>query len=216
MGEIEGPWAYERQARQEGYELPAGLDESGRGPLAGPVVAAAVILPETFQADGIKDSKTLTATQREAAHERITRECVAFAIGVVDQQVIDEINILNATHLAARKALLALNPKPDVVLVDGYPMRGLPCPQKAIIDGDAKCVSIAAASILAKVMRDRLMTEYHERFPAYGFCRNKGYCTKEHLEAINLYGICEIHRRTFSPICELVNATCELPGLERD
>ena len=216
LDQVEKPWACERKAREEGFQCLAGVDEAGRGPLAGPVVAAAVILPEKFDPKGIKDSKKLTAKQREAAYERIIRECVAFAVGIVSSEVIDEINILNATHVAAREALLGLGVDVDLVLVDGYPMRNLPFQQKAIIGGDAKCISIAAASIVAKVTRDRLMMEYHELFPGYGFCRHKGYYTREHLEAIDRHGVCVIHRKTFFPICEKVNITCQLPGLDED
>jgi ribonuclease HII len=213
---IERPWEYESEARAEGFLRIAGVDEAGRGPIAGPVVAAAVVLPEGFDADGIRDSKVMTEKQRETSYERIVSECVSSAVGVVGPEVIDRINILKATHLAAREALLGLGMLVDVALVDGYPMLDLPCPQRAIIDGDAKCISIAAASIIAKVTRDRMMRDYDREFPGYGFCRHKGYYTQEHLEAIERDGICVIHRKTFFPICEKVNVTCRLPGLGED
>jgi ribonuclease HII len=216
IGALENPWAYEREAREQGCKCIAGVDEAGRGPLAGPVVAAAVVLPETFDTTGIDDSKKLTPAQREAAYERIVHESVDFGVGIVEAGVIDEINILKATHLAARDALLGLRTKVDLALVDGRPMVGLPCSQKAIIQGDSKCVSIAAASIVAKVTRDRIMVDYDRKFPEYGFCRHKGYYTPEHLQAVEQNGVCEIHRKTFFPICEKVNLTCPLPGLEED
>jgi len=209
----EDRWAYELEAHRAGHRCVAGLDEAGRGPLAGPVVAAAIILPEDFDPEGIRDSKVLTPTRREAAFERIAGQCT-FAVGIVGPEVIDEINILNATHRAAREALLALGVPVDLVFVDGRPMRGLPFPQKAIVDGDAKCLSVAAASIVAKVTRDRLMDDYDREFPGYGFSRHRGYCTPEHLEAIDRLGICVLHRKTFFPISRKVNLTCPLPGLE--
>lgn len=215
-GALEDPWAYELEAREQGCRCIAGVDEAGRGPLAGPVVAAAVVLPQTFEITGINDSKKLTKAHREAAYQRILKESIDVGVGIVDADVIDEINILEATHLAARNAILGLRNKVDVALVDGRPMTGLPCPQRAIIKGDSKCVSIAAASIVAKVTRDRIMTDYDRKYPEYGFCRHKGYYTQEHLQALDQHGVCEIHRRTFFPICQKVSMTCQLPGLEED
>lgn len=190
---------YERQYLNEGYRLVAGVDEVGRGPLAGPVVAAAVILPldEEKRILGINDSKKLSKKKREYLAERIKEAAVAYAVEEVGEEAIDEINILQATRLAMKRAIEKLSPRPDFVLTDGNMTLDIVIPQKSIVKGDALVASIGAASIVAKVYRDRLMEQYAEVYPYYGFERNAGYGTKAHIEAIREMGICTIHRKTF-------------------
>ena len=186
----------------------AGVDEAGRGPLAGPVVAAAVVLPEAWAQEGIpeslkrlNDSKQLRESVREELFEVIqTNAAVVSAVAVVDAPVIDEINILQATHRAMNEALAGLEPSAEHALVDGRPVPSLTLPQTAIVKGDAKSFSIAAASILAKVTRDRLMVQYHQQFPGYGFDGHKGYGTKAHRLASEELGACPIHRMSFAPL----------------
>jgi ribonuclease HII len=186
----------------------AGVDEAGRGPLAGPVVAAAaILLPRWAESGlpaglaGLNDSKQLTAVQREKFFEFITGcDEIEFGIAEVDAAQIDEINILQATHRAMNDALAQLNPPPQHALVDGRPVRTMRVPQTAIVKGDARSYSIAAASVLAKVTRDRLMLEFHAQFPEYGFDEHKGYGTAKHLAAIAQFGACPIHRMTFAPL----------------
>ena len=175
----------------------AGVDEVGRGPLAGPVVAAAVILPADFDVPGVDDSKKLSEKKREELFEQITEHAVAYGVGVIENYIIDEINILEATKLAMKKALERLETRPDYILIDALTLKDVPIPQRGIIKGDSLSVSIAAASIVAKVTRDRMMKEYHERFPQYAFDHNKGYGTKAHIEGIECYGPCLLHRKTF-------------------
>lgn len=179
-----------------------GIDEAGRGALAGPVVAAAVILPEGFDPTGIGDSKKLTEKQREKAYERIIAEALSYGIGQCEAAEIDKINILRATHEAMRRALAALAAPPDQVLVDGLPVPRLHPNCKNIIGGDGLNVSIGAASILAKVTRDRLMVAYGAQWPEYGFAGHKGYGAATHLAALDKYGPCLIHRRTFGPVAQ--------------
>lgn len=194
-------WQYEHLARADGFTVIAGLDEVGRGPLAGPVVTACVVLPSDFCLDGIKDSKKLSERQRELAETRIRVEAVAIGLGIVEPETIDRINILQATRQAMREAFLALAPPPDCVLIDGLPVPNFPCPhQRAIIGGDGVCASIAAASIVAKVARDRMMHAYHAVYPEYGFDGHKGYGSAKHLEALQTHGPCPIHRRSFAPV----------------
>ena len=190
---------YERECSKKGYKLVAGVDEVGRGPLAGPVVAAAVILPleEEKRILGIDDSKKLSAKKREALAEKIKEVALAYAIEEVGEDVIDEINILQATRLAMKRAIEKLAPCPDFVVTDGNMTLDILIPQESVVKGDAKIASIGAASILAKVHRDALMTSYAKEFPYYGFERNAGYGTKAHIEAIKERGICKIHRETF-------------------
>ena len=190
---------YERELFEEGYSLVAGVDEVGRGPLAGPVVAAAVILPleEEKRILGINDSKKLSEKKREYLAEKIKETAVAYAIEEVGEETIDEINILQATRLAMKRAIEKLSPCPDFVLTDGNMTLDITIPQKSIVKGDALVASIGAASILAKVYRDKLMEEYAQVYPYYGFEHNAGYGTKEHIEAIREMGICKIHRKTF-------------------
>ncbi len=181
----------------EEYGLIAGIDEVGRGPLAGPVMAGAVILPKDHPILYLNDSKKLTEKKREELYEVIMKEAVAVGIGVSSEQRIDEINILNATYEAMRQAIGKLDPQPDVLLNDAVKIPGVAIRQVPIIKGDAKSVSIAAASIIAKVTRDRLMVEYDSIYPGYGFAKNKGYGTAEHIAAIKEMGPCPIHRRSF-------------------
>ncbi|MEE3436633.1 MAG: ribonuclease HII [Lachnospiraceae bacterium] len=181
----------------EGYGLIAGIDEVGRGPLAGPVMAGAVILPKDHPILYLNDSKKLTEKKREELYEVIMKEAVAVGIGMASEARIDEINILNATYEAMREAIGKLAPQPDILLNDAVKIPGVSIRQVPIIKGDAKSVSIAAASIVAKVTRDRLMAEYEKIYPGYGFAKNKGYGTAEHIAAIKEMGPCPIHRRSF-------------------
>ena len=199
---------FEQPLWRQGIARVAGVDEAGRGPLAGPVVAAAAILPPRWaesglpsELSGLNDSKQLTAAQREKFFAFIT-SCgeIEFGINAVDALLIDEINILQATHRAMNNALAKLNPLPPHALVDGRPVKTLRVPQTAIIKGDARSYSIAAASVLAKVTRDRLMLGFHAQFPEYGFAEHKGYGTAKHLAAIEKHGACPIHRKTFAPL----------------
>ncbi len=194
-------WRHEQLAWQDGFVRVAGIDEVGRGPLAGPVLAACVVLPPGFALDGIRDSKTLSARQRERAEVRIRAEAVAIGLGSVEPETIDRINILQATHHAMRLAYAQLLPLPDFVLIDGLPVRDFPCEgRKALVQGDAHSVSIAAASIVAKVARDRLMCAYDSVYPEYGFSGHKGYGSAKHLDALREHGPCPIHRRSFAPV----------------
>ncbi len=188
---------YEHEAAEQGYTAICGIDEAGRGPLAGPVCAAAVILPPDFQLDGLNDSKKLSEKRREELYGPITLQAVSFGIGWASEAEIDEINILQATFLAMRRAVDNLNPPADYALVDGNRMPLLSIPGKAIVKGDGMCASIAAASILAKVTRDRLLRELDVKYPQYGFAQHKGYGTKSHYAAIKQYGILSVHRRSF-------------------
>ena len=175
----------------------AGVDEVGRGPLAGPVVAAAVILPRDFDLLGVNDSKKLSEKRREEMYGKIMEVAVAVSIGMRDHRRIDEINILNATKEAMTDAIKGLAEKPDVVLIDALSLDDVPAPQVSIVKGDSKSVSIAAASIIAKVTRDRIMVDYAEEYPGYAFEKNKGYGTKAHYEGIDRLGVCPIHRQSF-------------------
>ena len=195
---------YERQAWSEGKRRVAGVDEAGRGPLAGPVVAAAVILPEGFDPTGVGDSKKLSADARERAFARIIAEA-QYGVALVHADEIDRINILRATHEAMRRAVAALPIAPDTVYVDGLPVPHLHEDCRNLIKGDSLCRSIAAASIVAKVTRDRLLCgEYETRHPEYGFARHKGYPTREHLAALQEHGPCPLHRVTFGPVAQRI------------
>ena len=189
-------YVYEREQRVCASFI-AGVDEVGRGPLAGPVVAAAVILPSDYEITGLNDSKKLSEKRREAMDEIIRREAVSFGIGLISQDRIDEINILQATFEAMRLALEQLSPAPDMILADAVTIPGIETRQLPIIKGDAKSASIAAASIIAKVYRDHLMIEYDSLYPEYGFARNKGYGTKEHINALKEFGPTPLHRKSF-------------------
>ncbi len=190
---------YERELLAKGYTAVAGVDEVGRGPLAGPVVCAAVILPveETRLIAGVNDSKQLSKKVRERLAEEIRATARAYAIAEVGEDVIDEINILQATRLCMKRAVLSLALSPDFVVTDGNMRLDIPMPQTSVVKGDARIYSVGAASILAKVYRDALMARYAEEYPAYGFERNAGYGTAEHIRAIGEVGICKIHRKTF-------------------
>jgi ribonuclease HII len=188
---------FEEACWGEGFEHIAGVDEAGRGPLAGPVVAAAVILPKGLSFEGVNDSKKLSAKQREVLFHAIHEHALSVGVGIVNHEVIDRINIYQASILAMRKAIENLSIAPSIVLADGNSFKHETWRYKNIIDGDAKSVTIAAASVIAKVTRDSLMREYHEQYPLYGFDRHKGYGTKFHVEALRQYGMCPIHRRSF-------------------
>lgn len=192
---------YEEKLWNDGLELIAGVDEVGRGPLAGPVVAAAVILPVRVQIDGVKDSKKLLPKTREKLFNKILDTAISVGIGLVDQKEIDRINILNASLKAMRLAVMNLKIKPEFVLVDGNrKIPALDIPQLPIVGGDDLSMFVASASIVAKVTRDRLMLEYDKIYPRFCFAQNKGYCTKSHVEALRAYGPCEIHRYSFRTV----------------
>ena len=201
---------YERQSWGRGAVRVAGVDEAGRGPLAGPVVAAALLFDQAFlEAEqygclqGVNDSKTLTGSQREGLYTLLTTSCpCVFGIGLADVAEIDSLNILRATHLAMARALNAISPLPDFALVDGLPVPGLPCSSQSVVGGDGRSLSIAGASIIAKVTRDRMMVELDQRYPQYQFARHKGYGTKIHLQALLENGPCPAHRRSFRPVRE--------------
>ncbi len=188
---------YETKLWREGLQKVAGVDEAGRGSLVGSVVAAAVILPQGTFIDGVRDSKTLSANRREALYEVITGTALAWGIGIVDEVMIDKINIRQATRLAMRLAVEDLDVPPDHLLVDAESIP-IAIPQTPLIHGDAISHSISAASIIAKVTRDRMCRVWHEKFPKYGIATNKGYCTREHLEALLMHGPCPIHRKSFT------------------
>lgn len=194
---------FEQKYRQEGYQFIAGIDEVGRGPLAGPVVAAAVILPADFYLPGIDDSKKLTEQKREQFYAQIKETAHGIGLGIIDNAEIDRINIFAATKKAMLLAVSQLVPKPDFLLIDAVKL-DTPYPQEAIIKGDGLSISIAAASIVAKVTRDRLLKNYDLQYPNYGFANNSGYGTKEHLDAIQAYGITPIHRKSFAPVKEYI------------
>jgi ribonuclease HII len=189
----------EQQLRNKGFQIIAGVDEAGRGPLAGPVVAAAVIFDEHYNNPKINDSKQIALIEREQLFIEIKNSALSYAVGVVGWKQIDEIGILNAAKLAMRQAVMKLNPIPDFVLTDAVAINIPEIPQKAIIKGDGKVFSIAAASIIAKVSRDRLMMDYHKKYPEYGFDQHMGYGTEVHLSAIKKHGACPIHRMSFAP-----------------
>lgn len=190
-------WEYEEKAWANGFSAVCGVDEAGRGPVAGPVCAAAVILPAGIVIDGLDDSKKLSEKKREALFDEITENAVAWSVSLVDEKTIDEINILQATFRAMRQAVEGLTSPADFAYVDGNRSPGLAVSHECVVSGDAKIPSVAAASILAKVTRDRLMRRFAEQYPAYGFEKHKGYETRAHDEALLLYGPCPIHRRTF-------------------
>lgn len=190
-------WEIEKSLKEKGYNYIAGVDEAGRGPLAGPVYAAAVILPDDAEITGINDSKKLSPKKREELYDKITEIAISYSIFSVDEKEIDEINILNATHKAMNGAVNNLDKEPDYVIIDGNSIKGMEIPHETVVKGDAKSISIAAASILAKVARDRYIDKMGEEYPEYGFEKHKGYGTKAHTDAILKYGVCPIHRRTF-------------------
>lgn len=188
---------YENAALNSGFEVICGIDEAGRGPLAGPVYAAAVILPKGHIVEGVNDSKKISEKKRDLLFDKIIDECVCYSIGTASEQEIDEINILQATFLAMRRAVAGLEIKPDIALIDGNKKPGLDIVEQTIVKGDSKSANIAAASIIAKVSRDRYMLEMAEKYPKYQFEKHKGYGTKLHYEMLEKYGISPIHRKTF-------------------
>ena len=208
----QGAWpddAEERAARAAGYACVCGIDEAGRGPLAGPVVAAAVVLPPGLALPGLNDSKKLTARRREALYTQLREdERVLIGVGMAAAAEIDRLNILRATHEAMARAVAALPTAVDYCLIDGLPVPQFPLPQRALVKGDARCLSIAAASIVAKVTRDRLMQDLAQQYPGYGFEKHAGYGTAAHLAALRRLGPCPEHRRSFAPVAQLL-----LPGL---
>lgn len=190
--------------RSDGYQIIAGIDEAGRGPLAGPVSAAAVVLPQGFTHELLDDSKKLTERRRELLYEELTGcDDIQWSHAYAEVEEIDDINILKATHAAMARATEGLSKQPDYCLIDGLAVAGFPFASEGIVKGDGISLSIAAASIIAKVSRDRLMVQYAEKYPGYGFERHKGYGTKVHLEALRKLGPCPIHRRSFAPVAQL-------------
>ena len=194
------PYRYEGHAWRAGIGLVAGVDEAGRGPLAGPVVAAAVIIDPGRRVKGLRDSKLLTPARREELFAIISERARAIGVGIVDHETIDRINILRATEAAMLAALSRLAVPPDLVITDFVRLAPLQCPQKNLVGGDARCASVAAASIVAKVTRDHMMRELDAKYPDYGFARHNGYATPEHLTALDRLGPCPIHRRTFAGV----------------
>jgi ribonuclease HII len=193
----------ERAIRRKGFQQLAGVDEAGRGALAGPVVAAAVILRDGRPIVGVTDSKRLSRVRRELAYGRIREQALAVGVGVVNVPIIEARNILQASLLAMERAVVDLRVSPDGILVDGLAVPDVAIPVFPIARGDRECPSVSAASVIAKVIRDRIMVDYHERYPAYGFDRHKGYGTDAHLQAIAEHGVSPIHRRTFSPVRQI-------------
>jgi ribonuclease HII len=199
---------FEQTLRAEGYTRVAGIDEAGRGPLAGPVVAAAVVLPTGFRHKRLDDSKKLPARLREEIYEELTQcDDISWSISVQAAEVIDEINILRATHRAMAEAYLGLMPSAEIGLIDGLAVKGFPGPQKALVRGDSLSLSIAAASVIAKVSRDRMMLSAADKYPEYGFERHKGYGTVYHMNALKRYGPCPLHRRSFAPVSRVLGGS---------
>ncbi|MCP3942277.1 MAG: ribonuclease HII [Desulfobacteraceae bacterium] len=193
-------WQFEQETQDKGYKAIAGIDEAGRGPLAGPVVSAAVILPEEFTCPGVTDSKKLSEKKRELLFPMIMEQAVSVGIGMADHKEIDQINILQASLLSMKRAAAALAFAPDFLLIDGKFTIAMDLPQLAIVKGDSKSISIAAASIIAKVTRDRLMVKLHKTYPQYNFIAHKGYPTKAHKQAIIEHGPCPVHRTSFNGV----------------
>src|SRR2546426_11891183 len=200
MAPSSAPYRHEGQAWRAGHARVAGVDEAGRGPLAGPVVAAAVVVTPEHRIRGVRDSKLLPPERRDELFVVIHERALAVGVSIVDHATIDRVNILQATRLAMLDALARLPVPPDFVITDFVALPNVPCPQKNLVDGDARCASVAAASIVAKVTRDRIMIELDKQFPEYGFARHKGYATPDHLAALDRYGPCPIHRRSFAGV----------------
>lgn len=197
-------YQYEKELWKSGVNLIAGMDEVGRGPLIGPVVTACVILPKDFVLEGLTDSKKLSEKKREEFYDYIMEHAISVGIGMMDEKVIDEVNIYEATKLAMYQAVEKSKVKPEHVLIDAMKLDKLEMPSTSIIKGDAKSISIAAASVIAKVTRDRMMIELDKKYPMYGFKSHKGYPTKKHIEALKEYGLIEGYRKTFKPVSEMV------------
>ena len=188
----------EKELHEKGFKNICGIDEAGRGPLAGPVVIAAAIMPRNSMIEGVNDSKKVSEKKREELYEIITKEAISYGVGIIDQKEIDRINILNATKEGLTMAVKELNPRPDLIIVDALTKIDTDgIPYQSIIKGDAKCYSISAASIIAKVTRDRIMRQWDEIYPQYGFAKHKGYGTAEHIKALKEYGPCPLHRESF-------------------
>ena len=196
-------YKYERELREKGVTLIAGVDEVGRGPLVGPVVAACCILPEKFNLDGLTDSKKLSEKKRDFFFEEIKRQAISYGIGVVSAKKIDEVNIYEATKIAMKEAINNMPIKPEHILIDAMPLE-LDIPTTSIIKGDLKSITISSASVLAKVTRDRMLYELDKEYPMYDFKNNKGYGTKKHLEAIESFGVIDEHRRSYSPVSDYI------------
>ena len=196
-------YEYERNLKNEGIEFIAGVDEVGRGPLVGPVVAACVVLPEEFNLDGLTDSKKLSEKKRDYFFEEIKKQALGYGIGIIDEKEIDEVNIYEATKLAMKEAIKECQKmcKIEHILIDAMPLQ-LDIPTTSIIKGDLKSITISAASVIAKVTRDRMLYELDQKYPMYDFKHNKGYPTKKHLEAINTYGVLDEHRRSYGPVSD--------------
>lgn len=194
---LEKMTVYENKAYEKGYTLICGIDEAGRGPLAGPVVSCALILERNDLINGVNDSKKLTEKKREELFPIIKERCISYGLGIVDEKKIDKLNILKATKLSMKLAIENLGVKPDYLLIDNEKLESVDIKQEGIVKGDSLSLSIAAASILAKVTRDKIMEDYDSVYPKYGFTRNKGYGTREHIEAIKNFGFCPIHRMSF-------------------
>ena len=194
---------YEKELYKDGIEYIAGVDEVGRGPLIGPVVAAAVILPKNYTLEGLNDSKKLSEKKRDMFYDIINKDAIAIGVGIIDENKIDEVNIYEATKLAMKAAIDSLSIKPEHVLIDAMPLE-LDIPTTSIIKGDAKSLSIAASSVIAKVTRDRMMYELDKKYPMYGFASHKGYPTKKHIEALNEFGLINGYRKTYTPIKDMI------------
>ena len=202
-------WVYEKELFKDGIDFIGGVDEVGRGPLIGNVVAACCVLPKDFKLDGLNDSKKLTEKKRDQYYDYILENCIAYGVGKVNPEEIDEINIYEASRKAMMKAIEEVRNKINLehVLVDAMPLPDLDIPHTPIIKGDAKSISIAAASVIAKVIRDREMYELDEKYPEYGFKNHKGYPTKKHIEAINTYGLIEGYRKSYGPVKDVIGGT---------
>ena len=197
---MRGLWRAERELRNQGFLRIAGVDEAGRGSIAGPVVAAAAIFDGSCRLPGLADSKLVKPADRERLFDLIHRKAVSVGVGIADARMVDRLNVLKATHFAMSEAIRQLEPRPDLLIVDGRGLPGAALPQRAIVGGDRTCASIAAASIVAKVVRDRMMVELDEMYPGYAFGRHKGYGTREHLARLMELGPCPQHRRSFAPV----------------
>ena len=208
MKEVMDNYKYEKELNKKGITLIAGVDEVGRGPLIGPVVAAAVILPKDFKLDGLTDSKKLSEKKREEYYEIIKKEAIAIGVGIISEKRIDEINIYEATKEAMKKAINNLNPKPEHILIDAMPL-DLDIPTTSIIKGDLLSLTISAASVIAKVTRDHMLYDIDKEYPMYDLKNNKGYGTKKHLEAIKQYGITKYHRLSFKPVFDNKDRMCQ-------
>lgn len=214
--EIADLYKFEEELYDSGYHLICGVDEAGRGPLAGPVVVAACILPPFLRIKGINDSKKLTAKRRAELYKIIVKEAIAYKIVFVSVEDVDRLNIYQATKKGMLEAIHGLSQTPDHVLIDAMPLSELEMPHQSIIHGDARCASIAAASILAKVTRDEYMEKMDVKYPNYGFKKHKGYGTKDHLDALEKYGPCKIHRKTYSPVSKYFSKQLSLDLEDKD